>query len=141
MIPFFVSVCVARHAADQVVSVNVSPSSLFSTTVSAASAHNAACRTLSGMSSLPNFTSQYVTMAAHRSSLVVVSSRSFANWFHHRRLRDSSVYLAWFQIERTLHVLNPSVFMTALRLTPALPWHTLRKEGPSTCDTSYNFQS
>ena len=31
--------------------------------------------------------SQYVTMAAHRSSLVVVSSRSFANWFHHRRLR------------------------------------------------------
>ena len=54
---------------------------------------------------------------------------------------ESLVDLAWNQNANTLQALNPSIFNTALSLTPALPLQTLCSRGPSASDTSFKFQS
>ena len=54
---------------------------------------------------------------------------------------ESFVDLAWNQNANSLQALNPSIFDTALSLTPALPLHTLCRWGPSASDTSIRFQS
>ena len=116
---------------------NVSPSSLFFTTISCATAHNAACRTLSGMSSL--------SIRDHGGPSIILGRRVIQVF---RQLVSSSssagfVRLSCLVPDRAHSPRAESIgFHDHFEIDSRAPLaHTAQGGSNRTSDTSYKFQS